>query len=341
MSIASILQKISSATDLGRFVQGGGAPGRVWTSATRVVDESFLFTESRDGEPAVYVRMAVATDLPPGEAERVKLEIRRESNGPEKDEWSVRLTAGPMLVLEKQGGAADMISLYKKIYRSLTRSNPGGKLKTWGLGAAGAAVVIYVSLAVIGAFAGSSSQMQQAYASAPYVAPPPSFQPGPYAGQLPPAAAPAAQEDASLTEKEKKEVAKRGHKIALGSGGKDMLVFSDPHCPFCQRLESSIDEVVKSKSVNPIIVPVGFKEGSREMIASIFCSKDPAAAWKSALATGEQPGKACDAGLKKIDENNKLFAELRLTATPTIISPKGLIVASFATAQELVLLSNN
>jgi protein-disulfide isomerase len=149
---------------------------------------------------------------------------------------------------------------------------------------------------------------------------------------LPPAS-PADKALPQLTASELTEVtAAKG--IALRRQGTTFYVFSDPNCPFCKELESNLANV--DPSLNPTIVPVGFKPGSREASAAALCSSDPAKAWHDLLVTNVQPIAApCEKGLNQVDANNALFERLQFTSTPTLVSPKGHIVVGSGTSAQI------
>lgn len=124
--------------------------------------------------------------------------------------------------------------------------------------------------------------------------------------------------------------------IALRKEGTAFYVFSDPNCPFCKELEVNLTNI--ESGLNPTIVPVGFKPGSREKSAMALCSPDPAKVWHEMLVD-VAPATAviappCEKGLQQVDANNALFERLQFTSTPTMVSPKGhIVVGSGTTAQ--------
>lgn len=338
MGFYSILHKISRATDPTRFVEPGKTAPAVWSSSTRVVDEQFeKRVVSEEAGHAIYERRAVATDL--GRPDSVtELSLQREVRGGESA-WSVCLKDGQKIVLKRAGEASVMIALYKKLHSSMTNDRGGAKLARVAAASAIAVVVVYAMLGAIGA--ATSTRDDVSKMSDPLVSPGAMA----YGGGLMPSTSPAPQQvaqgaepnsaDSQLTDAERKDISKRANRINLGGTGSEMLVFSDPHCPYCQRLEAEIEELAAKSEGKVTLIPVAYKNGSRESVAAVFCAKDPAAAWKKAVAGGEIGAKVCDAGLKKVDENNQLFADLKLAATPTLITPKGLILASYANIDQL------
>lgn len=128
--------------------------------------------------------------------------------------------------------------------------------------------------------------------------------------------------------------------LNLGKGGKPFVVFSDPNCPFCRELEKSLAQL--DSALNPVILPLGFKEGARDLSASVLCSKDPVAAWKAYMRDGKKPGaQVCQDGLAKVDANMALFRELQLGSTPTLVSPSGVVVVGSGTPEAIRMVMSN
>ena len=145
---------------------------------------------------------------------------------------------------------------------------------------------------------------------------------------------PASAAGSVLSEAEKAElaeaVAKRG--LKLTDGAKQFVVFSDPNCPFCRELEKSLVQL--DKSFAPVVLPLGFKPGARDLSASILCSKDPAKAWRESLLDGKAPSAApCDAGFAQVDQNMALFQALKMGSTPTMVTPGGSVVIGTGTPE--------
>jgi thiol:disulfide interchange protein DsbC len=117
------------------------------------------------------------------------------------------------------------------------------------------------------------------------------------------------------------------------------MAFSDPNCPACQELEREAASLKSGQGF--AVIPVGFQPGSRVLAAKVLCAKDQARAWADALrgvAPNEQP---CEAGLRKVDENNNLFASIGASATPTLVSANGQLAQGSAPSAQLQLFASS
>lgn len=141
-------------------------------------------------------------------------------------------------------------------------------------------------------------------------------------------------EEARLTQEERVKVSSAKGAVQYPGQGAPYYVFSDPNCPFCKKQEAELSGV--DPSFKPVVLPLGYKTGSRDMASSIMCSADPVKAWKSWMVDGVKPtAPACEKGYEAVDSNMRLFESLRLNGTPSMITPHGWILSGFASAQDL------
>jgi protein-disulfide isomerase len=366
MNMHSLLQKIIEMTNPKRFLTPKSRKSHVpFVGRNFVVSEYFglgqLEIEDKAEAHRRAIKQYIATPGAPA-AENVHLQIKMMTEGG----WAVTLQQGTPQgnahLVCVSGEPAKMIALYKRLYAQMIRDDQVHaqsqvRLMRWAVALIGI-IALYASLAIVGGFTGGNNKQAAMHLadSGGYGLTPEQIallaasngaaQQGMRAPGMPGATPPSPPLQANpqgeqLSDAERKAVATKGSKIAMGGAGGEVTIFTDPKCPFCQRLEESIDEVVKAGKAKPVLVPVAFKDGSRALIASVLCSKDPVASWKKVVRTGEPAGPACEAGLKKVDQNNKLFEELRLSATPTMLSPKGLVAAGFATGADLTLFAQH
>ncbi|MDL5034386.1 thioredoxin fold domain-containing protein [Pelomonas sp. APW6] len=151
------------------------------------------------------------------------------------------------------------------------------------------------------------------------------------------AAAPGAgakQQQAVLSDEEAKKVASAG-RVLVREGKKMLVAFSDPNCPSCRDLDMQASRFDGNTGLT--VIPVAYKEGSRDLAASILCSTNPGKAWADYMQAGKRPGNGpCDKGLALVDANKVLFEQIGGTATPTLVAPNGTLAAGAADTPVLV-----
>ena len=93
-----------------------------------------------------------------------------------------------------------------------------------------------------------------------------------------------------------------------------LIVFSDPACPFCIRLEKEFLKM-ENIEVRTYLIPRTDAKGTAE---SIWCSPNKAEAWVSYMTTGAKPAKAiCETPFERI----QTFASKHgIRGTPTLIT---------------------
>lgn len=110
--------------------------------------------------------------------------------------------------------------------------------------------------------------------------------------------------------------------IKQGAGTRKLVVFSDPNCGYCKRYER---ELLNAKDVTlyTFLYPVLGKD-SVDKSKAIWCSADPAKAWRDWMVDGRQPaaptGKCDDAALTR---NTALGQRHRIDSTPTSVLEDG------------------
>lgn len=112
-------------------------------------------------------------------------------------------------------------------------------------------------------------------------------------------------------------------KYVKGKGERTLYVFSDPDCPYCQKLEqhmTSIDNV----TVYLFLLPLKKLHPQAEAVANkIWCSKNPYEAWEDYMLHRKAPGNTaqCKTPLQK---NLALAQTLQIDGTPTLFLQNGM-----------------
>jgi len=104
-----------------------------------------------------------------------------------------------------------------------------------------------------------------------------------------------------------------------GTGARKVAVFEDPNCGYCKQLHhtlESVDDVTVYTFLFPILAP-----DSSTKSRDIWCSADPAKAWKAWMLNGELPPAAdCPT---PIQENLALGRKLHVQGTPALFFADG------------------
>ena len=119
-------------------------------------------------------------------------------------------------------------------------------------------------------------------------------------------------------------------KTVRGKGSRPLYVFSDPVCPYCQRLETELAKV-SDVTVYTFLVPYQ----GRSLPHAVWCAPDRDKAWQSLMVKGEQPpapSSDCDTPLER---NLDAARKLGVAGTPTIVFADGSRSAGFMPAEDL------
>jgi thiol:disulfide interchange protein DsbC len=118
-----------------------------------------------------------------------------------------------------------------------------------------------------------------------------------------------------------------------GNGKRRMVVFSDPNCGYCKRLERDIQ---KLKDVTVYTFMIGILgEDSRVKADQIWCAKDRTQTWLNWMLDGEAPPRALGQCGSPLQRNMALAQKLRVNGTPAIFFEDGSRLPGAASQQTL------
>jgi thiol:disulfide interchange protein DsbC len=110
-------------------------------------------------------------------------------------------------------------------------------------------------------------------------------------------------------------------KIVHGNGKRSLALFSDPDCPYCQRLERDTLSRLDNATIYVFMFPLDQHADAARKARLIWCAADPALAWQRWMLDGQLPPPAvCRPPLAA---NLKLGEALGIRATPTMLLPRG------------------
>jgi thiol:disulfide interchange protein DsbC len=113
---------------------------------------------------------------------------------------------------------------------------------------------------------------------------------------------------------------KNGITIVRGNGKRRLVLFEDPNCGYCKRLEAEFQQM-KDVTVYTFMIPILGGDGKTK-IDSIWCSKDRTSAWRDWMLSKVQPTFGLCAGSPS-ERNLALAQRLNITGTPAVFFEDG------------------
>jgi thiol:disulfide interchange protein DsbC len=107
-----------------------------------------------------------------------------------------------------------------------------------------------------------------------------------------------------------------------GTGARKMVVFADPNCGYCKKLEHDM-LAVKDVTVYTFLIPI-LGGDSPDKARTIWCAKDNGKVWRDWMIGGSAPVKSmgeCDTGA--IQRNLAFAGAHKINGTPAIIFEDG------------------
>ncbi|SDZ06534.1 DsbC family protein [Nitrosomonas sp. Nm33] len=121
-----------------------------------------------------------------------------------------------------------------------------------------------------------------------------------------------------------------GIKAVKGDGKRTLVVYSDPHCPYCKRLEAELAKV-NNITIYTLLYPI--LKNSMPTATAIWCSADRLKAWDDFMLRGIAPaGKDCETPLNTLLQSGQ---KNQVTGTPTLIFTDGSVVSGMIPAEEI------
>ena len=112
-------------------------------------------------------------------------------------------------------------------------------------------------------------------------------------------------------------------KVVKGNGSRKLVVFSDPDCPYCKKLEQKDLVGITDVTIYTFLYPLeSLHPDAANKSRAIWCAPDRSKSWQEWILNGQLPkGTAsCDA---PIDDVADLGSKLGITSTPTLIFANG------------------
>jgi len=116
-------------------------------------------------------------------------------------------------------------------------------------------------------------------------------------------------------------------KEVKGNGKRKLIIFSDPNCGYCKRLEKELVNVT-DVTIYTLLYPI--LNGSKEVANTIWCSDDQLKAWNNFMLKAIKPtGTNCKT---PIDTFLQIGKKHGFNSTPTMIFADGTVVSGMMSA---------
>lgn len=114
-------------------------------------------------------------------------------------------------------------------------------------------------------------------------------------------------------------------KKVKGNGSRKLVVFSDPDCPFCARLENEL-KGVDNVTIYTFLYPIDqLHPDSARKSRLIWCAPDKLKAWEAFFESGALPKNNGDCD-NPVVTLSALGQKLRVSATPTLVFADGSVI---------------
>lgn len=118
-----------------------------------------------------------------------------------------------------------------------------------------------------------------------------------------------------------------------------IIVFTDPHCPFCSKLHQVLREASEKKpELGFRLKMLPFKESSKEISKTIICNNS-VEQLEMAFSGKALPEPNCETDAP--EKNLQLAQRLGIRGTPTMVMPNGLIFPGYRDLDDLMKLIEN
>ena len=123
-------------------------------------------------------------------------------------------------------------------------------------------------------------------------------------------------------------------KEVRGKGQRKLVVFSDPDCPYCKKLEQYLPRL-DNVTIYTFPFPLeGLHPDAPQKAKSIWCSAKRQSAWHDYLVSNKQPTANTDCA-NPIDRNIQLGQKLGINGTPTLVAEDGRVMPGAASAEQI------
>ena len=128
----------------------------------------------------------------------------------------------------------------------------------------------------------------------------------------------------------------------IGNGKSKIAVFTDPDCPFCQRLEQETVPNLKDVTIYYYLYPLSIHESAKSDAQKILCAENPEKVYLDWMVDNKKlPDKIKCNNADTLLTIQQLADKFGISETPTIILPNGKIITGLVPADYLNQLITN
>ena len=130
-------------------------------------------------------------------------------------------------------------------------------------------------------------------------------------------------------------------KQVIGKGERRIAVFTDPDCPFCQRLEQDTIPKLNNVTVYYFLFPLAIHANAENDSKRILCAENPDSTFKAWMLSGKAlPARNSCKNSTNLPIMKALGNKFGIDAAPTIVLPNGKLLPGLAPADYLNKLIN-
>ena len=122
--------------------------------------------------------------------------------------------------------------------------------------------------------------------------------------------------------------------VKQGSGLRKMVIFADPNCGYCKRIEKDLLQI-KDVTIYTFLIPI-LGADSVTKSRDIWCAKDSGKTWRNWMVDGSTPAKApekCDTAA--LGRNLEMSRKYKVNATPAVVFEDGTRVPGAIPAERI------
>jgi thiol:disulfide interchange protein DsbC len=127
-----------------------------------------------------------------------------------------------------------------------------------------------------------------------------------------------------------------------GDGSHKIAVFTDPHCPFCQKLEQTTLKNLSNTTIYYFLLPAANHVGAESDAKKILCSENKEQVFLDYMRDGNElknNNMSCNS-IKLLDTFKYIAQKINIEATPSIIMEDGRVIVGAVSLDYLKQLLN-